>query len=424
MRGVLHAPHRRRRPSNLIVTQANHLTVFAIRRESSTATDAQLGARAVARAKQTASADAGVGADVEVSLEVVAEFDLHGTVGSLCALRRRFGAPRNQRDALCVAVRENKLSVVEFDPATQSLVNSSLHSWETPTGAGACPARTESRRCLRSRLPTPRAAAPPCSCAGEGGSRLALLPAVEGESFGGEEEADASDASDADDAEDDTDARRASTTTVGGDVRARGTAASVKDSYVLDLAREMKISGARDVVFLHGYGEPTILVLHEKKPTWAGRLALVADTCAVSAITLDLDNKRHAVIWRRDACRTRATGYAPCPSRSAARLCCRRTSSCTRARRARARSRSTPWRAGTRAGTTPPRPRTKPRRRRRWRRRRGTPPRKTLRWRIRPPRWRRARARRALWAFPWRWTPRTPRSFPKNAFCSPRSKAL
>ena len=39
-------------PPNLIVTQANHLTVFAIRRESSTATDAQLGARAVAQAKQ------------------------------------------------------------------------------------------------------------------------------------------------------------------------------------------------------------------------------------------------------------------------------------------------------------------------------------------------------------------------------------
>ena len=87
-------------PPNLIVTQANHLTVFAIRRESSTATDAQLGARAVAQAKQAANADASVGADVEVSLEVVAEFDLQGTVGSLCALRRRFGAPRNQRDAL------------------------------------------------------------------------------------------------------------------------------------------------------------------------------------------------------------------------------------------------------------------------------------------------------------------------------------
>jgi cleavage and polyadenylation specificity factor subunit 1 len=52
-------------------------------------------------------------------------------------LRRRFGAPRNQRDALLIAVRESKLSVVEFDPATLTLVNSSLHSWETSVGAGS-----------------------------------------------------------------------------------------------------------------------------------------------------------------------------------------------------------------------------------------------------------------------------------------------
>jgi cleavage and polyadenylation specificity factor subunit 1 len=287
-------------PPNLIVTQANHLTVFAIRRESSTATDAQLGARAVAQAKQTANADASVGADVEVSLEVVAEFDLQGTVGSLCALRRRFGAPRNQRDALCIAVRENKLSVVEFDPATQSLVNSSLHSWETPTGLGGVPSAHRV-----APLPPLAVADPEGRCAavllrGEGGSRLALLPAVEGESFGGEELVDVDEELDeADDAGEGVFSHK-NNSRGGGDVRARGTAASVKDSYVLDLAREMKISGVRDAAFLHGYGEPTILVLHEKKPTWAGRLALVNDTCVLSAITLDLDNKRHAVIWRRD----------------------------------------------------------------------------------------------------------------------------
>lgn len=285
-------------PPNLIVTQANHLTVFAIRRESSTATDAQLGAQAVAQAKQAADADAGVGADVEVSLEVVAEFDLHGTVGSLCALRRRFGAPRNQRDALCVAVRENKLSVVEFDPASQSLVNSSLHSWETPTGVGGVPSAHRV-----APLPPLVVADPEGRCAavllrGEGGSRLALLPAAEGESFGGEEAAD-EDASDADADDDEKDGRSLEASVSA--FRARGTAASVKESYVLDLAREMRVSGARDAVFLHGYGEPTILVLHEKRPTWAGRLALVNDTMVVSAITLDLDNKRHAVIWRRDA---------------------------------------------------------------------------------------------------------------------------
>ena len=60
----------------------------------------------------------------------------HGTIGSIAVLRRRFGAPRNQRDALLIAVRESKLSVVEFDPAALCLVNSSLHSWWGGGSAG------------------------------------------------------------------------------------------------------------------------------------------------------------------------------------------------------------------------------------------------------------------------------------------------
>jgi cleavage and polyadenylation specificity factor subunit 1 len=139
-------------PPNLVVTQANHLTIFAIRREASaSATTTGADDTAAANAAVTAAALAAVrspeggagggaaaaGGEAWVSLEVVAEFDLHGTVGSIAVLRRRFGAPRNQRDALLIAVRESKLSVVEFDPATMSLVNSSLHSW-----VGAPPPRT------------------------------------------------------------------------------------------------------------------------------------------------------------------------------------------------------------------------------------------------------------------------------------------
>ena len=136
----------------------------------------------------------------------------------------------------------------------------------------------------------------------EGGSRLALLPAVEGEV-----DDDFVDDEDEDDDDEAADALHSNPNANSGkslrrtqsEIRSRGTAASVKASYVLDLSRELKISGVRDVCFLHGYGEPTVLVLHEKKPTWAGRLALLNDTMVISAITLDLDNKRHTVIWRR-----------------------------------------------------------------------------------------------------------------------------
>ena len=320
-------------PPNLVVTQANHLTVFAIRRESSAAglSDAALGAAAVARAKAgggggetRASAgpggEAGTGAhaaasdpteDEAVSLEVVAEFDLHGAVGSIAVLRRRFGAPRSQRDALMIAVRESKLSVVEFDPATLSLVSSSLHSWETPVGSGGVPSA------LRVAPLPPRAAADPEGRCGavllraEGKTRLARLPAVEADIEGDDE-----DASDDDDHLDgsffDGEERRTGDGDAGDDkkppprlvrtqseIRARGAAASVRESYVVDLTKTLGIWSVRDVAFLHGYGEPTLLVLHERAPTWAARTSLVADTCAVSAVSLDLFRRKHVVIWQR-----------------------------------------------------------------------------------------------------------------------------
>ena len=292
-------------PPNLVVTQANHLTVFAIRRESGR-DNATLAAAAVAQAKggapwgkgEKAAADADAGATAasarneQVSLEVVAEFDLHGTVGSIAVLRRRFGAPRNQRDALLIAIRECKLSVVEFDPATLSIVSSSLHSWETPTGSCGVPSA------LRvATLPPLAVSDPEGRCAAvllpsEGKSRLALLPAVEGESFGDEE--------DEEDEEEDDDPDAPGASRTQSEIRARGTAASVRESYVVDLTERLGLHAVRDVAFLHGYGEPTILILHERAPTWAARVSLVADTCAVSAVSLDLDKRRHTVIWSRE----------------------------------------------------------------------------------------------------------------------------
>ena len=83
------------------------------------------------------------------------------------------------------------------------------------------------------------------------------------------------------------------------EIRARGAAASVRESYVVDLTKTLGIWSVRDVAFLHGYGEPTLLVLHERAPTWAARTSLVADTCAVSAVSLDLFRRKHVVIWQR-----------------------------------------------------------------------------------------------------------------------------
>ncbi|ACO62465.1 predicted protein [Micromonas commoda] len=247
-------------PPNLVVMQANHLTVFAIRRDPSA----------------DASGDAALGAKA-MSLEVVAEFDLNGTVGSIAVMRRRSGAPRNQRDALLIAVRESKLSVIEWDPSEMTVVPSSLHSWETPVGTGGVPSA------LRvAPLPPLAIADPEGRCAAvllraEGRSRLALCPAVDAD-------ADA----DGDGGGDD------------GDRRGQGPAASVRKSFVVDLTADLALSGVRDAAFLHGYGEPVVLILHEREPTWAARMPLVNDTCVLTAVSINLDTKRCTVIWQRE----------------------------------------------------------------------------------------------------------------------------
>jgi len=65
---------------------------------------------------------------------------------------------------------------------------------------------------------------------------------------------------------------------------------------VLDL-RPRGVRSLRAAVFLEGYAEPLLLLLHEAEPTWAGRLALRRDTCSLAAFSLGLGARRATRIW-------------------------------------------------------------------------------------------------------------------------------
>ena len=73
-------------------------------------------------------------------------------------------------------------------------------------------------------------------------------------------------------------------------------AAGLGSSFVLDL-RSRGVRTVRDAVFLHGYAEPVLLILHEVAPTWAGRLALRNDTCALDAFSVGLASNQATRIW-------------------------------------------------------------------------------------------------------------------------------
>ncbi|XP_010572729.1 PREDICTED: cleavage and polyadenylation specificity factor subunit 1, partial [Haliaeetus leucocephalus] len=69
-------------------------------------------------------------------------------------------------------------------------------------------------------------------------------------------------------------------------------------SYIIDV-RELdeKLLNIIDMQFLYGYYEPTLLILFEPNQTWPGRVAVRQDTCSIVAISLNIMQKVHPVIW-------------------------------------------------------------------------------------------------------------------------------
>lgn len=74
--------------------------------------------------------------------------------------------------------------------------------------------------------------------------------------------------------------------------------APILSSYMIVLKNlEEKMDNIIDLQFLHGYYEPTLLILYEPVRTFAGRIAVRQDTCAMVAISLNIQQKVHPIIW-------------------------------------------------------------------------------------------------------------------------------
>uniref|UniRef100_A0A8C1PX61 Cleavage and polyadenylation specificity factor subunit 1 n=1 Tax=Cyprinus carpio TaxID=7962 RepID=A0A8C1PX61_CYPCA len=137
------------------------------------------------------------------------------------------------RDALLLSFKDAKLSVVEYDPGTHDLKTLSLHYFEEP----------ELRVCT--------------------GSLLKMNPRSQSEYF--------------------------------FSFRQKS---SFLPTNIIDV-RELdeKLLNIIDMKFLHGYYEPTLLILFEPNQTWPGRVAVRQDTCSIVAISLNIMQKVHPVIW-------------------------------------------------------------------------------------------------------------------------------
>ncbi|XP_051526250.1 cleavage and polyadenylation specificity factor subunit 1-like [Myxocyprinus asiaticus] len=191
-------------------------------------------------------------------LEQLASFSLFGNVMSMASVQ----LAGTNREALLLSFQDAKLSVVEYDPGTHDLKTLSLHYFEDP----------ELRDGFVQNVHIPMVRVDPenrCAVMLVYGTQLVVLPF-----------------------------RKDMLTDEQEGIVGEGQKSSFLPSYIIDV-RELdeKLLNIIDMKFLHGYYEPTLLILFEPNQTWPGRVAVRQDTCSIVAISLNIMQKVHPVIW-------------------------------------------------------------------------------------------------------------------------------
>jgi len=230
------------------------------------------------------------------TLELVGSFPLFGNVESMETVR----LGKDKIDSLLVTFAEAKVTICQFDQAKHDLRIVSMHYYEK-----------EELKEGRTRFNSfPLVRVDPqhrCSVILIYDRKLIVLPFKQGDAeFHEEDEAEEETDETEMNLEDDI-ARRgskrkrsmsqtSSSSSSTGDKSSAGR--NVMPSYIVSLAEEFGgVRHVKDYVFLHGYFEPTLLILHEPKLTWSGRYAVSRDTCQLKAISLNVSQKVHPVIW-------------------------------------------------------------------------------------------------------------------------------
>ncbi|XP_015609072.1 cleavage and polyadenylation specificity factor subunit 1 [Cephus cinctus] len=198
----------------------------------------------------------------KMKLECLAQYTLHGNIMSMQPVHL-IGSPR---DSLLLSFRDAKLSVVEYDPETHDLRTVSLHYFE----------EEEMRDGWTNHHHIPIVRVDPegrCAVMLIYGRKLVVLPF------------------------------RKDPTLDDGDLLENSKIGSsnktpILSSYMIVLKNlEEKMDNIIDLEFLHGYYEPTLLILYEPVRTFSGRIAVRQDTCAMVAISLNIQQKVHPIIW-------------------------------------------------------------------------------------------------------------------------------
>ncbi|KAL4188054.1 hypothetical protein AMTRI_Chr09g42200 [Amborella trichopoda] len=167
-------------------------------------------------------------------LELVCHYRLHGNVETMAILSAGSDDGRRKRDSIILTFKDAKISVLEYDDSLHGLRTSSMHCFEGP----------EWQYLKRGR---------------ENFARGPLVYV---------------------------------------DPQGRCGGVLICDSQMLILkASKFLLAAIVLVLYIAGYIEPVMVILHEKELTWAGRLSWKHHTCMISAFSISTTLKQHPLIW-------------------------------------------------------------------------------------------------------------------------------
>lgn len=246
---------------NLVITKANVLEVYIVRVHKDNKRPAL-----EATAPKRGSTMAGL---CGAWLELACHYRLHENVESMAILSPGHDGHDDglrKRDAIILSFRDAKISVLEFDDSIHGLCTSSLHYFEGPDWQHLKRGREKfARGPLVQSDPQGR-----CSGVLIYDSQMIILKAAQaGYGLVGDDEASGS----------------------GGTVSVH-----IESSYIVNV-HDLDMKHVKDFTFIHGYIEPVMVILHEREPTWAGRLAWKHHTCTISALSISMTLKQHPLIW-------------------------------------------------------------------------------------------------------------------------------
>jgi len=211
----------------------------------------------------------------EAKLVMVAEYNLSGTITAMAPVKTM--TSRSGGDAVLVAFRDAKLSLVEWNPEQYNIATISIHYYEGDD-LHSCPWDPAARDCV-SRLTVDPGSR--CAAFHFGSSKLALLPFHQ---LGDDLVMDDYDSLDGEEPE------KSGDHTPNGDMIPHST--PYDPSFVWPITNlDPTILHPIDFAFLYEYRQPTIGILYSTAARSPALQFERQDTTAFAAFTVDLDQK-------------------------------------------------------------------------------------------------------------------------------------